>query len=221
MESTTPVSKLLVEFIGTFFLVLVIGMTAFDPLLPTGLGPVAVAAVLASLIFATGHVSGAHFNPVVTLAFTIRGSTPRCETGPFMLVQIAGAILAGLVTIWTVPPLPDGATIEPLDLQIVPTMVFETLFTFALVFVILNVASAKPLAGNQFHGLAVGLVVLAGAYVAGPVSGAAFNPAVTFALGTMGIADWADVWMHFCSQLAGSMLALAAFAIIDRESAGG
>ena len=164
--------KLLVEFIGTFFLVLVIGMTAFDPSLPEGLAPVAVAAVLASLIFATGHVSGAHFNPVVTLAFTIRGSTPRNEAGPFMLVQIAGAVLAGLVAIWAAPPLPDGVTTQPLDLQIVPTMVFETLFTFALVFVILNVASAKPLAGNQFYGLAVGLVVLAGAYVAGPVSGA-------------------------------------------------
>lgn len=211
-------AKLLVEFIGTFFLVLVIGMTAFDPSLPPGLAPVAIAAVLASMIFATGHISGAHFNPAVTLALTIRGATPRRDTGPYMLVQIAGAILAGLITLWAAPPLPEGVTVSPLDLQIVPTMVFETLFTFALVFVILNVASAKPLAGNQFFGLAVGLVLLAGAYVAGPVSGAAFNPAVTFALGTMGIADWADVWMHFCGQLAGSLLAVAAFTIANRAS---
>lgn len=211
-------AKLLAEFIGTFFLTLVIGMTAFDPSLPQGLAPVAVAAVLATMIFATGHISGAHFNPAVTLALTIRGVTDRRETGPYMAVQIAAAILAGILSLWASPPPADGATIAPLDLQIVPTMIFETLFTFALVFVILNVATAKALEGNQFFGLAIGLVVLTGAYVAGPVSGAAFNPAVTFGLGTMGIADWSDVWMHFCGQLSGSLLAVAAFTITSRPA---
>ena len=211
-------AKLLVEFSGTFLLALVIGMTAFDPSLPAGLGPVAVASVLASMIYATSHVSGAHFNPVVTLAFTMRGTTPRREAGPFIVVQLLAAILASLLCLWAAPPLPDGASIAGLELELdlVPTLVFETIFTFAMVFVILNLASARALEGNQFSGLAVGLVVLAGAYVAGPVSGAAFNPAVTVALGTMGVADWSDVWMHFCGEFAGAMLALAAFAVVDR-----
>lgn len=211
-------ARLLVEFLGTFLLALVIGMTALDSSLPAGLGPIAVASVLASMIYATSHVSGAHFNPVVTLAFTVRGTTPLRETGPFIAVQLIGAVLASLLSLWAAPPLPDGASIAPLALDVVPTLVFETIFTFAMVFVILNLASARPLKGNQFSGLAVGLVVLAGAYVAGPVSGAAFNPAVTVALGTMGVADWSDVWMHFCGEFAGAMLALAAFTVVDRES---
>ena len=212
-------ARLLVEFIGTFFLALVVGMTALDPSLPPGLGPIAVAAVLASLIYATGHVSGAHFNPVVTLTFALRGTIERRETVPFIAVQIAGAVLAGLLVLWAAPPLPDDGTMSPLDLDVVPTIVFETLFTFAMVFVILNLACARSLRGNQFSGLAVGLVVLAGAYVAGPVSGAAFNPAVTISLGTLGILDWSDAWMQWCGEFAGAMLALAAFTVVDRAPA--
>lgn len=211
--------KIIAEFIGTFFLVLVIGMTALDSGLPVGLAPVAIAAVLASLIFAFGHVSGAHFNPAVTLAITLRGKMPRSETGPYMLTQIIAAVLAALICLWAssagAAESGDANAITPLDLQIVPTMIFETLFTFALVTVILNVAVARRQAGNHFFGLAIGLVVLAGAYVAGPVSGGAFNPAVTFGLGTLGIADWADVWMHFCGQIAGSLLAVAAFSLTE------
>ena len=216
-------AKLLVEFTGTFFLVLVIGMTALDPELPAGLGPIAVAAVLTAMIFATGHITGAHFNPIVTIAFTMRGRTPRSDTGPFIVAQLVAAVAAGLLVLWAAGAAATaGETppVEPLALDLVPTVVFETLFTFALVFVILNVALSRGIEGNQFYGLAVGAVVLAGAYVAGPVSGAAFNPAVTVALGTMGLADWSDVWMPLTSQVAGGAMAVAAFAFIDSGSGG-
>lgn len=214
-------AKLLAEFIGTFFLVLVICMTALDPNLPAGLAPIAIAAVLAALIFALGHVSGAHFNPIVTLAFTVRRGMPRSETGPFMLVQIAAAVAASLASAWVAREAlgVEELAIAPLELKIVPTMILETLFSFALVLVILNVATARKQVGNHFFGLAIGLVVLAGAYVAGPVSGGAFNPAVTFDLGTLGIADWSDVWMHFCGQIAGGLLAVAAFTVIEGRPA--
>lgn len=215
------VAKPLAEFVGTFFLVLVIGMTAFDPSLPSGLAPVAVASVLTAMIFATSGISGAHFNPVVTLAFAIRGSTPRAEIVPFILVPLGAAFLAGLAVVSAAPAaIGSESLLTTLELKVVPTIVFETLFTFALVFVSISVAIGKPFAQNQACALGVGFVVLAGAYVAGPVSGAAFNPAVTLARGTMGIADWTDVRMQFGSQLAGAMLALAAFAIIDREATG-
>ncbi len=215
MPASTP--RLLAEFIGTFFLVLVIGMTAVDPELPRGLAPVAVAATLVGMIFALGHVSGAHFNPMVTLAFAIRRAMPRGETIPFVVVQVVAALLAGMLCLWSAPVVGDDPAAKlPLQIQPLPATIFEFLFTFALVTVILNVALSRRQRDNQFYGLAVGMVVLAGAYVAGPVSGAAFNPAVTVALGTMGLAEWSDVWSHFAGQVTGGLLAVAAFTATER-----
>lgn len=213
-------AKLLAEFIGTFFLVFIIGMIAFDPNFPPGMAPYAIAGVLAAMIYALGHVSGGHFNPAVTLVLTISGSSPRSHAGPYMVVQIFAAIVAGLISLWISSQI-QGAAIEvsPMELDILPTMFFEALFTFAMVLVILNVATAKAIEGNQFFGLAIGLVILVGVFVAGPVSGGAFNPAVTIALGVTGLADWSDVWMHFTGQLAGACLATAAFTVMSSSAA--
>lgn len=210
------IPRVLAEFIGTFFLVLVIGMTAVDPDLPRGIAPIAVAAVLVGMIFAVGHVSGAHFNPVVTLAFLLRRAMPRRETLPYVTAQLSAAVLASLLSLWCAPDDSGELAVSPLSLEPLPTIVFEVLFTFALVTVILNVALSRGQRGNQFFGLAIGAVVLAGSYVAGPISGAAFNPAVTAALGTMGIASWSDIWLHLTSQLAGGLLAVTAFSVTER-----
>lgn len=211
---------LIAEFIGTFFLVLVIAMTAFDPGLPAGLAPIAIASVLAAMIFALGHVSGAYFNPVVSLVMTVGGVCPRSHLLPLVAIQIVAALLAAWLAFWLCSiGHGDGMTITPISLEPVSAVLLETLFTFAMVLVILNVGVAKALESNQFSGLAIGLVVLAGAYVAGPISGGAFNPAVTTALTTTGILGWGDLWLHLIGQLAGGLLALAVFVAGERLGA--
>ena len=166
-------AKLLTEFIGTFFLVLTIGLTV---LIGSTFAPFAIAGILMAMIYMGGHVSGAHYNPAVTLAVWLRGKLPAVEVVPYVLAQLAGAILAAYAA--------DIVTGDVL--RVVPAeetglgafFLLELLFTFALALVILHVATATATAGNSYYGLAIGLVVLAGALAAGPISGGAFNPAV-------------------------------------------
>lgn len=166
-------AKLLTEFIGTFFLVLTIGMTV---LIGTDFAPIAIGAVLVVLVYMGGHVSGAHYNPAVTLAVWMRGKLEAREIGPYMGAQVLGAILAAFV-VYVI----NDATLQVTpaeDTSLFEFFLLELLFTFILVLVILNVATAKATEGNDYYGLAIGFTVLAGAFAAGPVSGGAFNPAV-------------------------------------------
>src|SRR5215831_19686140 len=143
-------NKYLVELIGTFFLVLTIGCTVIDK----GAGPFAPIAIGASLmvmIFAGGHISGGHYNPAVTLGVWIRG---RCDTKdvlPYWIAQIVAAFIAAVVTKFLVGS-PKGPA---MTLAVGPAFVAEFLFTFALVFVVVNVATAKGTSGNSFYGLAI------------------------------------------------------------------
>jgi len=206
--------KLIAEFVGTFFLVLVVAMTAFNPALPAGLAPIAIASVLATMIFALGHVSGGHFNPIVTVVMVIRGASAKGELVFYLAAQFLAALAAAWFSLWVGSvTYGDDLVITAMSLTTTPALLMEILFTFALVLVILNVATAKALEGNQFFGLAIGLVVLAGAYVAGPVSGGAFNPAVSISLGTTGIMAWQDLWVHLMGQVAGGLIALAVFMV--------
>src|SRR5438309_9892057 len=110
------------------------------------------------MIVAGGHISGAHYNPAVTLGVWLRG---RCKAGdviPYIIFQLAGAVLAAGVAKFLV-----GSSRAPaLGRPVGPALVAEFLFTFALVFVVLNVATAKSTAGNFYYGLAIGFTVLAG-----------------------------------------------------------
>ncbi|MBA4136135.1 MAG: porin [Opitutus sp.] len=208
--------KYLVEFIGTFFLVFTIGMTVLAP----GAGamaPLAIGSVLAVMIFAGGHVSGGHFNPAVTLGVWMRG---RCETGdvvPYMVAQSAAAIVAS----FAVKALKTGLVAKTAALggamtpEILPALLAEFLFTFALVWVVLNVATAKGTANNSFYGLAIGFTVLAGAYAVGGVSGGAFNPAVALGICTMGIVAWSSIWIYLVANLAGGAVAAIAYKAVN------
>src|SRR6266567_4339431 len=165
--------KYIAEFIGTFFLVLTIGCTVI-PGAPGVIPPLAVGAVLMVMIYAAGHLSGAHFNPAVTLAAWIRG---RCETKdvlPYWGAQVLAGIAAALVAVFLL-----GKSGTPMEIKNVPAaFVAEFLFTFALAYVVLNTATAKGTSGNSFYGLAIGMTVMAGAFAVGQIGGGAFNPAV-------------------------------------------
>lgn len=210
--------KYAVEFIGTFFLVLTIGMTVIAP----GAGdmaPVAIGAALMVMIYAGGHVSGAHYNPAVTLAVFLRGKCPLKDVPGYMVVQVAGAVVAALVVATLKgPDLMSKVTV--LAPVVSSALIAEFLFTFALAWVVLNTATAKATAGNSNYGLAIGFTVLTGAYAVGSVSGGAFNPAVAVGLTMMGLSATANIWIFLVADfLGGAAAALAFNALTVRETA--
>jgi len=209
-------NKYIVEFIGTFFLVFTIGNVV---LADVGvLGPLAIAAALMVMIFAGGHISGAHYNPAVTLGVTMRGACSPVDAIPYVVAQIAGAILAALAAIY----ITGGATAESMlaltDAALMPkALLAEFIGTFALVFVILNVATAESTSGNSFYGLAIAFTVLACAITLGGISGGAFNPAVAVGLCIYKVAAWPAIWVYIAPQLAAAVLATIVFRITNGE----
>jgi aquaporin Z len=199
-------SKYLVEFIGTFFLVLTIGCCIMAPGDAGPLAPIAIGSVLMVMIFAGGHVSGAHYNPAVTLAVFLRGKCPAGDVGPYMLAQvIGGAVAAGVVLF--LKKTPDAAPVEVLQPEVMKALAAEFLFTFALCYVVLNVATAKGTSGNSFYGLAIGFTVLVGAFSVGAISGGAFNPAVAVGLTILGKSALANIWIFLVANFAAAAAA--------------
>jgi aquaporin Z len=203
-------NKYVAESIGTFFLVLTIGCTVIGH----GAGPfapLAIGSALMVMIFAGGHISGGHFNPAVTLGVWLRGKCETKDVVPYMVFQVVGAVLAALV----VKYLKGGAAVAPLQPAPVAALLAEFLFTFALVYVVLNVATAKGTSGNSFYGLAIGFTVLVGAFSVGSISGGAFNPAVAVGISVMGLSSWANIWIYLVADFAGAAVAAGAFKALN------
>ena len=204
-------NKYAAEFIGTFFLVLTIGCTVVGH----GAGafaPLAIGSALMVMIFAGGHISGGHFNPAVTLGVWLRGKCATKDVAPYMVCQTLGAVLAALAVNF----LKAGAAVAPLQPATGPALVAEFLFTFALVYVVLNVATAKGTSGNSFYGLAIGFTVLVGAFSVGNISGGAFNPAVAVGISVMGLSAWQNIWIFLLADFIGAAAAAGAFLALNR-----
>jgi len=166
-------SRHLTEFIGTFFLVFAIGMAVTSG---TAAAPLAIGSMLMVMVYMGGHVSGAHYNPAVTLAVYLARKLPAADVAPYMLSQVAGGLVAALIGFWLA-----GQTFAPApgpSATLTQAVAAEAIFTFALALVVLNTAASRATQGNSYFGLAIGFTVTAGAYAVGPVSGGAFNPAV-------------------------------------------
>lgn len=191
--------KYITEFIGTFFLVLTIGLTG---------NPLAIGAALMVMVYAGGHISGAHYNPAVTLAVLIRGRIGTTDAIAYMITQIVAAAIAALVVgvFKEAPP----ATMQP---AVTKALLAEVIGTFALAYVVLNVATAKANAGNSYFGLAIGFTVLAMAFSFGEISGGAFNPAVAVGASVMKAFDWANIWIYLVGCFGGAALAAVVFNI--------
>lgn len=204
-------NKYLTEFIGTFFLVLTIGCTVISRE-PGMIPPLAIGAALMVMIFAGGHISGAHYNPAVTLAVFIRGRCEKKDVVPYMVAQIAAAFVAAIVTSFVA-----GAG-TPMEIKNIPAaLVAEFLFTFALAYVVLNVATARGTSGNSFYGLAIGMTVMAGAFAVGRISGGAFNPAVAIGAAFMKLLNFSQIWIHIAADLAGGLVAGLTFKFLNPE----
>ena len=208
--------KYLVEFIGTFFLVFTIGMSVIDPG-AGNLAPLAIGSVLMVMVYAGGHVSGAHYNPAVTLAVTLRGRCSMIDLPWYMLAQVLAGAAAAFVVLFlkNFPSLPAAAAYD--GGQTVRALIAEFLFTFALAYVVLNVATAKGTSGNSFYGLAIGFTVLAGAFAVGPVSNGVFNPAVAVGITVMGLSAIVNIWVYLVANFLGGALAAIVFKLINPD----
>ena len=198
--------KALVELLGTFFLVLVIGLTVLSPDV-TAMAPLAIGAILAVMVYAGGPVSGAHYNPAVTLAVWLRGKCDAKDVPSYMGAQVVGAVLAALL----VGLCKRGSVVTALQPSALPALLIELVFTFALAYVVLNVATTKKASGNSYFGLAIGFTVMAAAYAGGNISGGAFNPAVAIGITLMGFSAAGNLWIFLVGYLAGGALAALVF----------
>jgi aquaporin Z len=214
-------NKYLTEFIGTFFLVLTIGLSVLGG---SQFAPLAIGSVLAVMIYMGGHISGAHYNPAVTVAVALRGKCSWLNVIPYWVAQLLGAVVAALAVYW----------IRHEPLQVMPgqdyrmgeglwiALVVEVLMTFALALVVLNVATANRTAGNSYFGFAIGFTVFVGAVSVGAISGGAFNPAVGLGPWIVhsifnGKWEFSYVWIYAAGPLAGAILAALVFRLQSPE----
>jgi len=211
-------NKYIVEFIGTFFLVLTVGCAVLG-----GLGnfaPIAIGSALMVMIYAGGHISGGHFNPAVTLGATLRGACTWADAIPYWIAQFAAGVVAALAVKflgYTIGA--DQAITEAAGniTAVGPALLAEFLFTFALVWVVLNTATSKDTDGNSNYALAIGFTVLVGAYAVGGISGGAFNPAVAIGAGIMKLISFGTIWIHLLADFAGGAVAAIAFKALSKN----
>jgi aquaporin Z len=207
----------LTEFIGTFFLVLTVGLTVLNG---TPLAPLAIGASLMVMVYMGGHVSGGHYNPAVSLAVLLRGKMASlAEFTGYVVSQLAGAVAAALVVYGVM-----GKSFAPApapDASLTAALLVELLYTFALALVVLNSAASAKTHGNSFYGLAIGFTIVVAAFAGGPVSGGAFNPAVGVGAilvnAVVGGGAVANLWLYIVGPLAGGALAAGVFGLQERE----
>ena len=181
------------------------------------IAPIAIGSILMVMVYAGGHISGAHYNPAVTVAVTLRGRLPAIDAVFYIVAQLIGAALAAGAVYYLKGvnrPLVDaGGPIYGLS-QIA---LAEFLYTFALAYVVLNVATAKANAGNSYFGLAIGFTVGAGAFAVGAISGGAFNPAVATGCLLMGLIPGGNYLAYIIAQLAAGAVAAGVFRVLNPQ----
>jgi aquaporin Z len=197
--------KLVVEFIGMFVFMFTVGM-ATNKAGAGALAPLAIGSVLMVMVFAGGHVSGGHFNPAVSTAVFLRGRMAANEFGAYVVTQLAAAALAGLVVRYV-----GGREAHQVVASNGKMLVAEFIFTFALAWVVLHVATARGTDGNSFYGLAIGFTVVAGAFAVGGISGGAFNPAIALGAMVTGLFEWSNIWIYLLAEFVAAAVAAVAF----------
>jgi aquaporin Z len=206
-------NKYVVEFIGTFFLVATIGFTVLKPADAGAMAPLAIGSALMVMIFAGGHISGAHYNPAVTLAVFIRGKCPKADVVPYWVAQFLAGLLAAAVVLY----MKGNPTVEAATPDVPKALIAEFLYTFALCYVVLNTATAKGTSGNSYYGLAIGFTVLTGAYSLGAISGGAFNPAVAVGITVMGLSAIPNIWIFLVANFVAGAAAGCAFRALNPD----
>jgi aquaporin Z len=208
--------KYAVEAIGTFFLVLTVGAAVGSR---SPLAPLAIGAVLMVMIYAGGHLSGGHYNPAVTVAALVRRRIGLRDAVGYWLAQFGGGLFAAVLVRSVLDPAQAAkpTTLTLTGAGVPAAFIAELLFTFALCYVMLNVATSKHQPDNSFYGLAIGFTVVAGAFAVGAISGGAFNPAVTVGAAVMGMFAWPTLWVYLVGQVIAGATAGAVFLALNPD----
>jgi len=218
MGEDSASARYIAEFVGTYLLVLTVGCNVLSG--SPAWAATSIACVLMVSVYALAGVSGANFNPAVSVALGLSDKLPWSEVGIYCAVQVVAGIIAGLsygalfFKVFNLEPQTDFSWWE--------AGLAEALYTFMLCFVVLNVATTRKNEGNQFYGMAIGFVIIAGGYAVGNISGGAFNPAVALGIdiSSAGIGmGWGFAYMGY--ELLGSALAAIMFRVVRPDEFGG
>lgn len=203
--------KCVAECVGTFILIFVgtgavmVNQISLGAVTHIGVSLV-FGAVVSALIYSMGHISGAHFNPAVTLAFWQGGYFPKRNVLPYIVAQLLGAIVASGILLLTFGKVANlGATL-PLNNNWQQSLILETLLTFILMLVILG-SAVDPRSHSGFGGLAIGLTVGLEAACMGPITGASMNPARSFGPAVMS-GVWSHHWVYWVAPIVGAQIAV-------------
>lgn len=222
MVESSRLARYAAEFLGTFLLVFTVGCNVLcgDPVW----GVTSVACVLMVCIYAMGASSGANFNPAVSLALGLSNKLNWVDVGAYIIIQLVAGTVAAVcygTLFWKVVNLGPSHGFGHLEVGLA-----EGLYTFMLVFVVLNVAASTknnpPDNGNQFYGLAIGFTMIAGGYGAGAISGGCFNPAIALGIdvSSAGLGfGWCFAYMAY--ELIGACLAVGLFRLVRPDDFGG
>lgn len=205
--------KYIYELIGAFFLVLTVGMTVVNAGSGALFAPVAIGSMLAVLVYAGGHVSGGHYNPAVSLFAWILGKLTLRDLGLYWTSQLLGALAAAFAVIY----LKGGPHAEAMKPEPLKMFLAEFLFTFALCFVVWNVAMNEKVKNNSYYGFAIGFTILAGAFAVGAISGGAFNPAVALGITVMNLSSWKFFWIFLAGNGAGAIISACFFKLAGKS----
>ena len=206
--------KYVTEFVGTFGLVFTVGCVVLNK---SPLAPLAIGSVLMVMVYAGGHISGAHYNPAVSLAVYLRGKLTLADLPRYWLAQVLGAAVAAAAARFITNPTSAAPALAFTGRASAAALLAEFLFTFALAYVVLNVATSKDHAVNSFYGLAIGFTVAAGAVAVGGVSGGAFNPAVAIGGSLIGVFAWSNMWIYLVAEVAGAVAAAMVFRALNAD----
>lgn len=205
--------KYAVEVIGTFFLVFTVASSVLSHSTFT---PFAAGAALMVMVYAGGYISGGHYNPAVTMAALWRRRIGLADAVAYWTAQLAAGVIAGEVA-RAVVNATTVTTLRPSGHALVATAVVEMMFTFALCYVVLNVATSKDQPNNSFFGLAIGFTVTAGALAVGGISGGAFNPAVSLGGAAAGLFAWSTLWVYIVVQVVAGIVAGVTFLVLNPD----
>ena len=206
--------KYLVEFIGTFFLVFTVASAVLFGSDHGVIAPLSIGFVLMVMVYAGGHISGGHYNPAVSLAAAIRGALDWAQLIPYWIFQVAGAACAALlVAHWAVLP-----ELSECPFSLAQVVVGEFIFTFALCYVVLQVATSPKTEGNSYYGLAIGSTVLVGAFAVGGIFClGAFNPAVAVGLALIKSTCWIGAGIIALTNLIAGICAALVYKFVDAD----